>query len=712
MSPDPRAPRPARADFLLEIGVEELPATYAMPALQALERALAADLGDLRLRFRKLESYAAPRRLAVLVRGLSLRQSDAEEDALGPSVKVAYDEQGQPTKALLGFARGKGVELDAVRRVTNEKGEYVMARVRHVGKAAIEVLPGLIERRVAGLPFPKTMRWSQVAPGFRFARPVRWIVALLGGEVVPVAVGGVAAGALSRGHRFQAPQPVRIGRPARYLAVLERAAVVADHRRRHELLLAAARQAAQAAGGRLVEDAELADLNNFYVEKPAAGLGRFSEAYLDLPREVVVTAMREHQRYFAVEDSGGRLAPMFVVVMNGNERNVAGIVRGNERVLRARLDDARYYWETDLKHAPGDRIEELRGIVWLEGQGTMLDKARRVEGLAAWIAGQWAPAAEPHARRAALLMKTDLLGEMIGSGKEYASLEGLMGSYYAERHGEPPEVVAAIREHLRPKFAGDALPGTPAGAVLAAADRLDSVAGYFAGGKVPSGSEDPYGVRRAANGVVRVLLEQERHLDLGAATRRALRALGEGASDPALPARLDEFWKGRVDVALAEQGFAYDEVATVIESQLGWADPLDARQRAAALRAHRAEESFTVLVIGYKRVANILRAEADAPASAAAAPGGAAWGHAAERALAEALAEAERRALPLYEAHDYAGVLDGLLELRGAIDAFFTDVLINDPQDPSGRLRRLGLLNQVRALFARGFDLSRIVVEG
>jgi glycyl-tRNA synthetase beta chain len=712
MSPDTQTPRPARADFLLEIGVEELPATYVIPALEALARDLAADLGDLRLRFRKLESYGAPRRLAVLVRGLRLRQSDAEEDALGPSVKVAYDEQGQPTKALLGFARGKGVELDAVRRVTNEKGEYVMARVRHLGQAALAVLPAVIERRVAALPFPKTMRWSPAAPAFRFARPVRWIVALLGDEVVPVTVGGVAAGALSRGHRFQAPKPVRVGRPSRYLAVLERAAVIADHRRRGALLLEAARRAAQAAGGRLVEDAELVELNTFYVEKPAAALGRFSEAYLDLPREVVVTAMREHQRYFAVEDASGRLAPLFVVVMNGNERNVAGIVRGNERVLRARLDDARYYWETDLKHAPGERVADLKGIVWLEGQGTMLDKARRVEGLAAWIAGRWAPAAEPHARRAALLMKTDLLGEMIGSGKEYASLEGLMGSYYAERHGEPAEVVAAIREHLRPKFAGDALPVTPAGAVLAVADRLDSVTGYFAGGKVPSGSEDPYGVRRAANGVVRILLKQERHLDLAAATRRALGALGAGATEAALPGQLDEFWKGRVDAALEEQGYTYDEVATVLESELGWADPLDARQRVAALRAHRAAESFTVLVIGYKRVANILRAETDAPASAAAAPGGAAWGHDAERALAAALAAAERRALPLYEAHDYAGVLDVLLEMRGAIDAFFTDVLINDPKDPSGRLRRLGLLNQVRALFGRGFDLSRIVVEG
>jgi glycyl-tRNA synthetase beta chain len=714
MSEPQKAARPAqaeRADFLLEIGVEELPATYVLPALEALERGVAADLGELRLAFRSLTGYAAPRRLAVLVRGLALTQPDAEEDALGPSAKAAYDAAGQPTPALLGFARGKGVDPAAVRRVTTEKGEYVMARVRHRGQPALAVLPALVERRVAALPFPKTMRWSQTAPAFRFARPVRWLVALLGKEVVPAAVAGLAAGRESRGHRFLAPRPLRIGAPARYAAQLERAGVVADHGRRQALLLDQARRVAQEAGGRLLEDAELAELNNFYVEQPAAALGRFAEAYLDLPREVVVTAMREHQRYFAVEDEAGHLLPRFVTILNGNQRNLAGIVRGNERVLRARLDDARYYWETDLARAPGERVADLAGIVWLEGQGHMLDKARRVEALAGWLAAAWAPAVEAHARRAALLMKTDLLGEMIGSGKEYASLEGVIGSYYAARHGEPPEVVAAIREHLRPKLAGDALPESPAGAVLAVADRLDSVTGYFLGGKVPSGSEDPYGVRRAANGVVRILLEQERHLSLAAATERALAAFGPRDGDgPA--AQLAEFWKGRVAAALEERGFAYDEVATVAEAALGWSDPLDARQRATALAAHRREESFTVLVIGFKRVANILRAESDAPATATAAPGGAAWGHPAEAALAAALAEAEGRALPLYEAHDYAGVLEVLLGLRGAIDTFFTDVLINDPQDPAGRLRRLGLLNQVRALFGRGFDLSRIVVEG
>jgi glycyl-tRNA synthetase beta chain len=695
------------ADFLLEIGVEELPSTYAPPAAEALEKGIAQELTDLRLTHGGVKSYATPRRLAVHVRGLALRQPDVDEEALGPSVKAAYDGDGKPTPALLGFARGKGIDLAAVRRITNEKGEYVCATVRVKGKDAREVLPGVIERRVSALPFPKSMRWSREAPAFRFARPVRWVVTLLDGEVIPARIAGVAAGRETRGHRFLAPAAIAIDRPDSYAGLLERAHVVPDAARRLESLAGLAHDAASEGGGHLVEDSELAEINNFLVEKPVAALGRFAASFLDLPREVIVTAMREHQRFFAVDDSAGRLLPCFVAILNGNQKNVPGIVRGDERVLKARLDDARFYWDADLRKAPGDRVEDLAGITWLEGKGTMLDKARRVESLAGWLASQWDRGAEATARRGALLMKTDLLGEMIGSGKEFASLEGVMGSYYAARHGEPAAVAAAIREHVLPRYADDPLPQSAAGSILSAADRIDSVAGYFLAGKIPSGSEDPYGVRRAANGVVRLLLEQRRSLDLTQATERALAGFG-GSAPSDVVAALADFWRGRVELALGDRDVAYDESATVLAAELGFRDPLDALVRAQALRAHRREASFQTLVIGYKRVANILRAEKDAPATA----GGAAWGHPAEKNLADALAAARGRAKPAYEGRDYPAVLEVLLGMREAIDAFFTDVLINDPKDPSGRLRRLGLLNEVRALFARGFDLSKIVVEG
>jgi glycyl-tRNA synthetase beta chain len=701
-----------RTELLLEIGVEELPASYVLTALAELERRLVEGVQELRLGVAEARSYATPRRLAVQLWGVATRQADHEEEVTGPPARAAYDGDGKPTPALLGFARGRGVDPSAVRRVQTERGEYVVATVREPGRAALEILPSLLESAITGLPFPKTMRWSASAPGFRFARPVRWVVALLGSELVPVHLAGLAADRRSYGHRFLRPHAVELLSAAEYLEALGKASVEADHALRRKSVLTQARAQARRAGGRLVEDEELVERNTFLVERSQAFLGRFDPGFLSLPREVIVTAMREHQFYFAVEDARGTLLPVFVGIRNGMRRGIEQVVHGNEFVLRARLDDARFYWETDLKRAPGDRIEELAGITWLEGFGTLRDKARRVEALAAWLAARWSPGGEAAARRAALLMKTDLLSEMIGSGKEYAALEGVIGAYYAKHHGEPAEVVAAIREHVLPRGAGDALPATPTGAVLAVADRVDSVTGYFLAGKVPSGSEDPYGVRRLGNGVLRVLLEQKRHLDLGEASCHAVGGFA-GIGDQEMTRQpLAEFWRGRVETALGERGYAYDEVAAAVEAGSGWRDPFDAALRAAALHAHRRDESFRTLVVGFKRVANILRAERDAPGRAADAPGGAGWGHPAEEGLARALERARAQADPLLVRRAYPKVLDLLLEMRGAIDAFFDGVMVNDPNDAAARLRRLGLLAEVRALFARAFDLSRIVVEG
>jgi len=659
------------AHLLFELGVEEIPAGYILPALEALQHRLVDGIRELRLGEPEAHAYATPRRLAVLLSGVLTRQADHEEEVTGPPARAAYGADGQPTPALIGFARGKGVDPSAVRRVQTEKGEYVVVTVRHAGKATVEVLPALLGSAAAGLPFPKTMRWSLATPGFRFARPLRWIVALLGDEVVPVRVAGLEAERFSRGHRFLRAQPVEIARAEQYLEALGKASVEADHVLRRKTLYAQARSLARSAGGKLVEDPELVDLNNFLVERSQAFLGSFDTSFLDLPREVIVTAMREHQFYFAVEDAAGSLLPVFVGIRNGSKRGLERVVHGNEFVLRARLDDARYYWDTDLAKAPGDRIEELSGITWLEGFGTMRDKARRVETLSGWIAERWAPQARQDAQRAALLMKTDLLGEMIGSGKEYAALEGVIGSYYAARHGEPAAVAEAIREHVRPRGAGDALPTSPAGTILAVADRIDSVTGYFLAGKVPSGSEDPYGVRRLGNGVVRVLLEQKRHLDLGEASCHAVGGFGSLGNADNAGAPLAEFWRGRVETALGERGHAYDEIAAACEAGSGWRDPLDAMLRAAALQGYRSNENFKTLVVGYKRVANILRAEKDAPASAEDAPGGASWGHPAEEGLFAALERARGAAAPLLEKRDYGKLLGTLLEMRGGIDAFF-----------------------------------------
>jgi glycyl-tRNA synthetase beta chain len=705
----------ATADFLLEIGVEELPASYIAPALAQLESELKESLGEHRLTFSDCATFSTPRRLAVLVTELLARQADYEEEATGPPLAAAYDKDGQPTKALIGFCKGKGVDVSAVRTVETARGKYVAATIPRPGRTAAQILPETIAGIVPRLQFPKSMRWLEGAHAeARFARPVRWIVALLGEEVLDLELFGLRAGRASRGHRFLHPGEVAVASPTHYVEALAVARVVVDPRLREQVLLDQAESLAKSAGGRLVEDRELVEINNDLIERPQALLGRFDASYLDLPREVIVTALREHQRYFAVEDASGALLPAFVAARNGDERNLEGIARGNAAVLRARLDDARFYWDTDLKRAPGERVDELSGIVWLEGLGSVRDKAERMRRLARFVAAKWDAGAVETAERAALLAKTDLLSEMIGSGKEYASLEGLMGSYYAARHGEPAAVCDAIREHVRPKGAGDALPKSTAGAALAVADRADSVVGAFVAGKIPSGSEDPYATRRAGNGVVRILLEQNRHLDLTALTAESLAAYAAGrdggaparAIDAALAGKLAEFWSGRLETALAERGFTYDETAAALGGTEGGADPVDVERRAAALKQWRSNADFVPLVVGFKRVANILKAAPEAPSALAGTPP-----DPNEAALATALEAAARRAEPLFQERNYDRVLGVLLELRAPIDAFFDSVMVN-AEDLEVRRRRLGLLAAVRALFDRGWDLSKVVVEG
>ena len=706
-------------DLLFEIGVEELPGGYIPPALDQLEHAARDAFAGARLAVGDLCTYGTPRRLALFVKDLAERQVDFDEEAMGPAVKVAFDAEGKPTRALLGFCQGKGVDPGSVRRVETPKGEYVAVTVHHTGKPAIEVLPALLGALPGRLTFPKSMRWL---PGdeTRFARPVRWLVALFGDDLVPATAFGLTAGRQSHGHRFLSPGPVEIPSATRYLETLERAFVMADHRARRLVTAEQVEKLAATVGGRVVADQDLVEINTFLVEWPTAFAGRYQERFLDLPREVIVTALREHQRFFAVENEG-RLKPAFVALRNGDDRGLDAVRRGNEDVLAARLADARFYWETDLKHAPAERIEALQGVVWMEGLGSLRDKAARLEALCEPLAARIAPAAAAAARRAALLCKTDLLSEMIGSGKEYASLQGTIGGYYAEKSGEPEAVAQAIMYHYHPRFAGDALPPTDAGVILSIADKLDHVAGAFVAGKAPSGSEDPYGVRRAGNGVVRILAEGGRHLDLREATMQATAPFF--AADPELAQavivkQLGEFWRGRVEAALEQDGIAYDTREAALEAQVpmngvprprpGWIDPVDCLARARVLSRFRDDERFAPLVVLFKRVGNILRAATEPlPASLDRER----LGEAAERELLAALERARERTAPLWQRQAYSDILPALLEMESAIHGFFDCVMVNVDDAPL-RLNRLRLLTEVRELFLRGWDLSKVVVEG
>jgi len=704
-------------ELLFEIGVEELPAGYVPPALEQLERGVRAGLEELRLSFGGVVTHGTPRRLSVLVHRLGERQADLDEEAMGPAARVAFDADGHPTRALLGFCAGKGVEPSAVRKVATPKGEYVAVTVHHKGKPALDVLPSMLAAVATKLQFPKTMRWD--GGDYRFGRPVRWLLALLGKEVVPVKAFGLEAGRSTYGHRFLHPSSLDVKEPAGYLEALRKAKVLADPAERRRVVSEQIAAAATAQGGRVVADDELVDIVNYLVEWPTAGAGAFDERYLDLPREVIVTALREHQRFFAVEAADAALKPGFLTVRNGDATALATVRKGNEDVLVARLEDARFYWDTDLKHKPAELVDKLSGVVWMEGLGTLRDKAARLESLAGWLATRLAPTAREAAVRAALLCKTDLLSEMIGSGKEYASLEGVMGGHYARRAHESDAVADAIAEHYRPRGAGDEPPFTAAGAVLALADKLDHVAGAFVAGKSPSGSEDPYGVRRAANGAIRILLERDWSLDLRAAAMEVTRPFF--AADPDLAQadimkKLGEFLRSRVDTALEDRSLAYDVREATLEARIrmgtaerpGWCDAADALARARALAAFRDDPRFTPLVILFKRVANILKAATGLlPAKLDAAR----LADAREQALLAACELARGRTAERWEKRDYAAVLPELLEMEGAIHAFFDHVMVNVDDAPT-RQNRLRLLADVRELFLRGWDLSKIVVEG
>lgn len=704
-------------DLLFEIGVEELPAGYVPPALEQLERGVREGLATLRLTAGATTTWGTPRRLTVLVRDVAERQTDFDEEAMGPAAKVAFDGEGRPTKALIGFCAGKGVDVSAVRRVETPKGEYVAVTVHHAGRAALEVLPALLATVAQGLQFPKTMRWD--AGDYRFGRPVRWLLALLGADVVPVHAFGLTAGRTTFGHRFLHPGTLEVTTPAVYLDALRAARVIADPAERRGAVVAQITAEAARAGGRVVADDELTDIVNFLVEWPTAMTGSFHERYLDLPREVIVTALREHQRFFAVERADGTLLPHFITVRNGDATGLDVVRKGNEDVLVARLDDARFYWDTDLKQKPADLVEKLSGVVWMEGLGSLREKAGRLEGLTGWLAERVDAAAGPAAVRAGLLCKTDLLGEMIGSGKEYASLEGVMGGHYARRAGEPEAVALAIAEHYAPRGAGDVPPASAAGAVLSLADKLDHVAGAFVAGKSPSGSEDPYGVRRAANGAVRILIERDWSLDLRAAAMEVTRPFF--AADPDLPQaevmrKLGEFLRSRVDTALDDRGLAHDLREAALEARIvmgevtrpGWCDAADALARARALEAFRGDPRFAPLVILFKRVSNILKAATDPlPATLDVArlvdPN--------EQALLAATERARVRSAELWDRRDYAAILPELLGMGEAIHGFFDKVMVN-VDDAEVRRNRLRLLTDVRDLFLRGWDLSRAVVEG
>ncbi len=717
-------------DFLLEIGVENIPASYLPPAAQQLADDARAMLAGNRLAYTEIYTAATPRRLVLTVRGLAARQDAGEEVLTGPPVARAFLPDGTPTPAAEGFARAQGVPVQRLERIETPKGEYLGVRKKLAQRKASAVLAGELPALIAGLRFPKTMKWE--AGGARFARPVRWIVAMLGRTVVPVAFAGVRSGRVTWGRPWMRGEHRSLADAKAHAARLKSLGVILDPETRRARLTALAEAAAVRKGLRIVPDENLLTELTFMVEDPRVLVGSFDRAFLELPAEVVVTAMRAHQRYIALTDRRGALSPNFITFTDGVVKGPKDVVLGNERVLRARLADARFYWQDDIKRGIDALADELDRIVFIEGLGTVGEKWRRLLDVAGVMNATLEAkqrVAEDVLARGARLAKADLASTMIRDGKEFTALQGVIGAHYATACGEPAVVAAGIREHYQPRAAGDALPASALGRLLAAADRADTLTGCFLAGFKPSGSQDPYGLRRNGNGLVRLAAEMpgvrldtviERAAD-GYASTMTREEVEARWKDKRAGAELQEFVRGRVEAFLKDNGVAYDVAAAVLP--VSWTRPGVALERARAISALRGDPAFERLVTGVRRVGNILPRERrrlgagwddvrrDLAGDGERAFDAARFEDPAETDLLDAVREALDRMEPAEKRGDVASVLKSLSALADPIDRYFDKVLVNAP-DPAVREARLGFLAVTYSLFGRYADFQAIVEQG
>jgi len=683
-------------DLLLEIGTEELPARFCVPALEQLKSKAEAALAAARLRHGPAEVFGTPRRLVLLVQAVAMQQDDLEVVAKGPPARIAYDAEGRPTKALEGFIRTQGVTAEQVYVAKEGSADYVFARRVEVGGSIGAVLPGLLRDLVLSLEFPKSMRWG--SRSMRFARPIRWILALLGASRVPFDVDGIASGAVTYGHRFLAPpEPILVPSVRDYFPRVTNAWVLVDQQVREDVIWQKVQEVARDLGGMVRPDADLLAEVTWLVEQPWAFAGHFDESYLEIPKEVLVTSMRENQRYFPVYDaSGERLLPHFIAVRNGLDDHIDLVRAGNEKVLRARLADARFFFDEDRRVRLEERNEKLKQIVFQEKLGTLYEKVQRVAALAGSIAGRL-DADLAVAQRAARLCKADLATAMV---YEFPELQGVMGREYARLEGEDPAVATAIFEHYLPRGAGDALPATAAGIAVALADRLDTLAGFFSLGLIPKGSADPFALRRAAQGVTAIMVEHRLNLDLSDLCREAA-AAHSGANVEQVVADLTEFFRARLKALLEERGVRYDVIDAVLSRQI------DVPKRhvavAEALNGLLADAEFAAVMAAFKRVANLggkAEQEAVDPDRFSEAP---------ERSLWEAYLGFAASAPPLLAAERYAEFYRAALVLKAPVDAFLDKVLVM-AEDPAVRQNRLGLLRRIADTLTAPADLAKLVL--
>lgn len=687
-------------NFLVELGTEELPPKSLLALSTEFRNQLAAGLSNLGVAFGAITPFASPRRLALLIEGLPATTPVKSAIVWGPPANVAFDAHGKPTKAAEAFAAKNGVALAALSTGSDGKVEKLQCESKTGGDALIKLLPGLVENALAQLPISKRMRWG--AKRDEFVRPVKWLVMLWDEQVIPCTILGVTSGNQTRGHRFHCNRTLTVTAPGAYpQLLLEEGRVIADFAARRERVRDQVIATGKQLGGTAVIDAGLLDEVTALVEWPVPLAGRFEERFLAVPAEALVSSMKEHQKYFHVVDKNGALLPHFITLANIESTDPAQVIAGNEKVIRPRLSDATFFFETDKKKSLTEHREKLQTVVFQAQLGTLYDKTERIGKLAGFIARELG-ADENLAARAGRLSKADLATAMV---YEFADMQGIAGFYYGGNDGENAEVCAALKEQYLPKFAGDELPQSTTGAILALADRLDTLAGIFGLGQVPSGSKDPFGLRRASLAVLRILVEKKYNLDLRVLLTQAVALYpslpkGKESIELALSYMLDRFraWYEERSIPAV----VYQAVAA-----RGVTHPLDIDLRVQAVAAFYQLPEAEALAAANKRVSNILAKQAVAPATAVDAK---LLQESAEQELARQIAALKTQVEPLFAARRYKEALAALAGLRAPVDQFFDKVMVM-AEDPQLRANRLALLAQLRELFWEVADISQLAVS-
>jgi glycyl-tRNA synthetase beta chain len=693
-------PSTISSTLLLEIGTEEIPARFLPDTIVQLEELCTQELRNSLIGFDSIRCFATPRRLSLIVKSLPERQESSISKTFGPPVKIAFDDKGNPTGAATGFARAQGVSVESLRVEKKGKGEYLVAVIEKEGRPVIELLPGILKRIIQSIHFPKSMRWGKGS--LRFVRPVRWLLAIIDSQVINLELDGIKSSNKTSGHRFLKPGEREVENADEYLDILHELNVVVDQEKRREIIRNSVLKLAEQCGGKPVEDEELLRHVTYLVEYPTSVLCSFSEDYLRLPKELLITVMRDHQKYFAIQNADSNLVNRFVVISNTRKENADAVRKGAEKVIRARFEDARFYYEDDLKKPLDERIDELKGVTFHDRLGSLYDKSERIQRIATGLSQSGyfeIPGLDIKVQRAAKLSKADLVTGVV---KEFPELQGLMGRYYALHYGEDHEVASAIYEHYLPTHAGGDLPSTDTGAVLGIADRIDNIVNFFLLGLKPTGSEDPFALRRQANAIIAILLEKGYRISLGGILDIALReAAIQPSGTSAIEEEIHRFFRQRLENVFISEGYRHDTVQAVI-SRSETLPLAFLRKIMDSLDEFRKNPLFSETMRVLKRVSNILKETPRGVVDQAL------LSTEEEKNLFAETSKVIAEIKDFLESEDITSILHSISRLREPVNTFFDNVLVMD-RDRAVRNNRLLLLNTINQIPSAFFDVSKLL---